>query len=177
MDKIKTQASKVGELLFAPDTGAAYKKTLTLTWDILRETGLLLWLVICFVFVGGEWFWNSAISLGQKGRTWYEGLSQETTTEPKSAGEIGQSLLVAGENSAAFLLYQAKKQLGIDAEPPQPKVPAPPQASAPKPPTAATVSSAPVSSTVDMPTAPAPTAPAPTAVDSEPEEGSEPEEE
>ncbi|RZM76512.1 hypothetical protein [Leptolyngbya iicbica] len=121
MEKIKSQAGKVSELIFAADTGATYKKAITLTWAILRETGVLLWLVICLVFVGGEWFWQNSISLGQSARNWYEGLQTSSEAESKSATEIGQSALSAVGTGAGTLLYQAKKQLGIDAEPPAPK--------------------------------------------------------
>jgi hypothetical protein len=127
VDKIKNQASKVSELVFAADTGATYKRTVTLTWNILRETGILLWLVICLVFVGGEWFWKVSINLGRKTRDWYEGLQAPSVEEPKSATEIGQSALTALSSGTENLLYQAKKQLGIDAEPPAPK-PVPPKA-------------------------------------------------
>jgi hypothetical protein len=124
MDKIKAQAGKVGQLVFAGETSSTYGKALTLTWDILRETALLVWLVVCLVFVGGEWFWHTAIGLGAKARAWYEGLSQtDDSGEAKSFTDMGQSLLTAGENGATFLLYQAKKQLGLDAEPPTPKTP------------------------------------------------------
>lgn len=124
MDKIKNQSSKVSELLFAPETGATYKKTVVLTWDILRETGILLWLIICLVFVGGEWFWKNSIRLGKGTRSWYEGLKESGQEESKSASEMGQSVMAALGTGTANLLYQAKQQLGIEAEPPAP--PAPP---------------------------------------------------
>ncbi len=130
MDTIKVQASKVSQLIFATDTAGTYQKALSLTWDILRETALLIWLAICLVFVGGEWLWNTAIDLGQKGRAWYESLSTKPAEpgEPQSLESIGKSVLSAGESGAAFLLYRAKQQLGIDAEPPAPKAPNPPAA-------------------------------------------------
>jgi hypothetical protein len=133
MDKIKDQASKVGQLVFAAETGEAYRQTLLLTWKILRETALLIWLIICLVFVGAEWFWNTAIALGQKARAAYTGLTQQSSEE-QSFESISKSLLITGENSAAFLLYQAKQQLGIKADPPEPKTVTP--TPAPKPSTA-----------------------------------------
>ncbi|PSR17689.1 hypothetical protein C8255_11385, partial [filamentous cyanobacterium CCP3] len=66
MDKIKEQANVVSQLLFSAETSDIYKKTLTRTWDILREVGILLWLVICLTFVGGEWFYRTAVGLGQQ---------------------------------------------------------------------------------------------------------------
>lgn len=168
MDKIKAQAGKVGQLVFAGDTSSTYGKALTLTWDILRETALLVWLVVCLVFVGGEWFWHIAMGLGAKARTWYDGLSQtDNSSEEKSFTEMGQSLMTAGENGAAFLLYQAKKQLGIDAEPPTPKTP--PKKPAP----AASVPAAPAPTPAATTPAPTPTVTSPPvtpAVDAEEED-------
>jgi hypothetical protein len=168
MDKIKAQAGKVGQLVFAGETSSTYGKALTLTWDILRETALLVWLVVCLVFVGGEWFWHTAIGLGAKARAWYEGLSQtDDSGEAKSFTDMGQSLLTAGENGATFLLYQAKKQLGLDAEPPTPKTPAK------KPAPAAPAPAAPAPTPAAAPPAPAPAATSPPttpAVDAEEED-------
>ncbi|MDB9528280.1 hypothetical protein PN498_19970 [Oscillatoria sp. CS-180] len=127
MEKIKGQANKVGELLFAADTGATYKKAVVLTWDILRETGVLLWLIICLVFVAGEWFWKSSINLGQRTRDWYEGLQQpdDTETEPKTIANMSKSAADSLASGTETLLYRAKQQLGIQAEPPAPKLPKP----------------------------------------------------
>jgi hypothetical protein len=134
VDKIKTQANKVGELVFAADTGATYQKAFALTWNILRETGVLLWLVICLVFVGGEWFWKNSVSLGRSARDWYEGLQAPSSPEEsKSAAEMGQSALTALGTGAETLLYKAKTQLGMDVPPPAPKAqktPSPPPAPA-----------------------------------------------
>lgn len=122
MEKIKSQAGKLGEIIFDADTGATYKKAVALTWAILRETGVLLWLAVCLVFVGAEGFWNKSIALGRAGRSWYEGLQASPETEPKSATEVGQSALAALGTGAQTLLYQAKKQLGMEAEPPAPQL-------------------------------------------------------
>lgn len=159
MDTIKTQANKVSELVFSADTGATYRKTLVLTWNILRETGVLLWLVICLVFVGGEWFWKNSISLGRKTRDWYNDLQTPSTEEPKSATAIGQSAWTTLSTSTETLLYKAKQQLGIDAEPPAPKAPAP----EPVPPTVAPAEPA-------VSTPPAPTTETKTALGSAAEE-------
>ncbi|MEM1279710.1 MAG: hypothetical protein AAGG53_06705 [Cyanobacteria bacterium P01_H01_bin.152] len=149
MEKIKGQAGKVGELIFAAETGATYQKTITLTWAILRETGILLWLVICLIFVGGEWFGQKSIVLGKSTRTWYEGLKEPSDTEPKSATEMGQSALSAVSTGAETLLYQAKKQLGIEAEPPAPAPPKPTAAAASTRPTATSSPTVPTASEAD----------------------------
>jgi len=133
VDKIKTQAGKVGDIIFDAETGATYKKTVTLTWAILRETGVLLWLVVCLLFVGAEWFWQKSITLGQSTRGWYEGLNEPRDEAPKSPTEMGQSALSALGTGTATLLYQAKKQLGIEAQTPAAQPPPPPVKAAPAP--------------------------------------------
>jgi hypothetical protein len=161
VDKIKNQASKVSELVFAGDTGATYKRAVTLTWDILRETGILLWLVICLVFVGAEWFWKVSIKLGRQSRDWYEGLQEPSHQEPKSATEIGQSALTALTTGTENLVYQAKKQLGIDAEPPAPK-PITPKVKPAQTPAPAPTPTPETQTTVGPPAASAPPPAAPT---------------
>ncbi len=131
MDKIKEQANIVSQLLFTGDTGEIYAKTLSRTWDILREIGILLWLVICLTFVGGEWFYRTAVGLGRSTRTWYIGLSEKSpTTEPQSMTSTGQALFDTLQTSTAYLLAQARQQLGIPEPEPKPT----PAATTPPPP-------------------------------------------
>lgn len=130
MDKIKEQANIVSQLLFSADTGDIYKKTLTRTWEILRELGLLLWLIVCLTFVGGEWFYRTAVGLGRSTRAWYISLSEkDPSTEPQSITSTGQALLDTVQSSTSYLLAQARQQLGIPEPAPlptAPPVPAPP---------------------------------------------------
>jgi hypothetical protein len=115
MDKIKEQANVVSQLVFSNETGDIYKKTLTRSWDIIRETGLLFWLVICLTFVGGEWFYRNSVQLGRNARTWYTNLSEKgvATDEAQSMGTTGQALLDTVQSGTTYLLSQARKQLGI----------------------------------------------------------------
>lgn len=158
MDKIKAQANKVSQLVFSAETGAAYKKVLTLTWDILRETGILLWLVICLLFVGVEWFYFTSVRLGRQARAWYENLGQTSPdTEPQSATSTGQAILNVGQSGVNYLLTQARQQLGMKA-PEKPPAPTP----APKADTA----------TAPVATATAPPPPAPAAASPQPKDDS-----
>jgi hypothetical protein len=126
MDKIKEQARVVSQLLFSTDTGDIYKKALTRTWDILREVGILLWLVICLTFVGGEWFYRTAVGLGRSTRAWYIGLSEkDPSTEAQSMTSTGEALLDTVQTGTAYLLAQARKQLGIPEPEPKPPAAAP----------------------------------------------------
>jgi hypothetical protein len=152
MDKIKQQANTVSQLVFSPDTGQAYKKTLLLTWTILRETGILIWLVLCLVFVGGEWFYRSSVRLGRNARTWYNNLGEtEGKSEAEAATSTGEALLTSVQSGTAYLLSRARQQLGIPDPEPTPQAPTP---APPKPSTAATTPSAvaqPAATTVTPP--------------------------
>ena len=131
MDKIKDQANIVSQLLFANDTGDIYKKTLTRTWDILREVGILLWLVLCLTFVGGEWFYRTSVGLGRSTRAWYTELSQkDSSVEAQPITSTGQALFDTVKSSTSYLLAQARQQLGLPEPPPPDPVAATP---APKP--------------------------------------------
>ena len=132
MDKIKEQANIVSQLLLASDTGEIYTKTLTRTWDILREIGILLWLVICLTFVGGEWFYRTAVSLGRSTRTWYNSLGEKgPDVEPQSIASTGEALLDTVKSGTTYLLNQARQQLGIPA--PEPITPPASPAKSPSP--------------------------------------------
>ena len=120
MDRLKTQASKLWQLISNPATAATYQQTLGTTWAILKETGLLLWLIVCLVLVLGDWFWNASYATGQKTRTWIDEMqtsAKEPTTETSSGdllGKTGKSLLSVGQTSLVAALAAAKGQLGIE---------------------------------------------------------------
>ena len=150
MDKIKEQANVVSQLLFSAETSEIYKKTLSRTWAILREVGLLLWLVICLTFVGGEWFYRTAVGLGRSTRAWYTSLSEkDPAADAQPITSTGQALLDTVQSGTSYLLTQARQQLGIPA--PEPLVPAAPPAPSVAPP---------APSPVEPPTPSGPPAPA-----------------
>ncbi len=154
MDTIKEQANLVGQLLFSADTGDIYKKTLARTWDILREVGVLLWLVICLTFVGGEWFYRTAVGLGRSTRAWYIGLSEkDTSADAQPITSSGQALLDTVQSGTSYLLAKARQQLGMPEPEPQPTAPPAPAPPAPAPPVA------PPLTTPDEPTPSGPPAP------------------
>jgi hypothetical protein len=141
MDKIKAQADKLWQLISNPATGNAYTQILALTWSILKETGLLLWLVICLVLVLGDWFWKYSFQAGQNTRNWVNELQTKSTTETASSDDFwsqtGKSLLAAGQNSVNVALTTAREQLGIEAPPastPTAISAAPPEPAKPVPP-------------------------------------------
>jgi hypothetical protein len=135
MDKVKEQASIVSQLLFSAETSAIYAKTLARTWDILREVGVLLWLVLCLTLVGGEWFYRTAVNLGRSTRVWYTSLSEKSIdAEAQSMTTTGQALLDVVQSGTGKLLSQARQQLGIAEPAPKPVASAPTAPQPPSPP-------------------------------------------
>ena len=112
MDRIQAQAAKLWRLLFSSDTVATYQKTLTRTWEILKESALLVWLIFCLVFVLAEWVWKSCAQLIADLKTWYGGFEEPSANTLLSA--TGKAFLSAGEASIDYVLSQAKGQLGIE---------------------------------------------------------------
>ena len=132
-NQIQTQATKVWQSIAAPETAATYQKTGAVTWAILKETGYLLWLVICLVLVAGEWIWKTGYRSGYDFREWLNNFERPSPDRLLSA--TGQTLLGAGKTSLASVLSTAKDQLGIEAEPiPEASALPPTLASPPTPP-------------------------------------------
>lgn len=118
MDRIQVQASELWDLLFADETAETYQKALNLTGTLLKEFAQLIWLVICSVFVFGAWFSDTTIRAGKSIREWVEESSSEVSvpTDSKAVAEKGKSLLDTGRTGIAYLLDQAREQLGIDPQ-------------------------------------------------------------
>ncbi|MEO0455484.1 MAG: hypothetical protein AAF152_02730 [Cyanobacteria bacterium P01_A01_bin.114] len=116
MERVQAQASKLGKLLFEPKTADAYKTVLALTWQIIKETGLLLWLLICSGFIVGAWIGDNALRTGRNLRAWVDSQSQpQAEVEPaEKMAATGKALLEASQTGANYLLNQAREQLGLE---------------------------------------------------------------
>jgi hypothetical protein len=96
------------------DSLGTFQKTILFIWNIVRETGKLLWLVLCLGLVLGTWIWTSSKTSSQKLQAWYESIP-----EPKSEhvwAEVSQFLASAGRTTATSMMTQAREQLGLSAE-------------------------------------------------------------
>lgn len=145
-NQVQTQASKLWQTVAAPETAETYQKAATLTWSILKETGYLLWLVVCLVLVFGEWIWKVGYQTGYRFRGWINDFEKPTTDRLLS--ETGNKLLEAGKSSVAIALATAKDQLGIEQQP-EPASPVP----------AASASTTPASAPAASTSPPAPVTP------------------
>ncbi|BAS57454.1 hypothetical protein NIES2135_31810 [Leptolyngbya boryana NIES-2135] len=117
MDKIQAQFAKLWKLLTAPETFDTYKSAVVMTWTIIKETALLVWLVLCLVLVFADWFWKISVGAGRSTRAWFNGL--EGSSE-QIASETGRALLNAGKSSLDYTLNQARAQLGFEIPAPAP---------------------------------------------------------
>lgn len=135
MNRLKEQFQKLWATLTGEETLPTYRQALDLTWQILKETLILLWLVLCLVVVAGEWVWNGAIALINQSKTVLE-KAKETSSD-QMVTDTGKALLTASTDSVAFAIDRAKEQLGLPVQPrvkpaaPTPSSAAPP--SEPKP--------------------------------------------
>ncbi|MEO0541427.1 MAG: hypothetical protein AAFZ80_11270 [Cyanobacteria bacterium P01_A01_bin.105] len=114
MEKLQTQASKLWQLLFDPNTADTYQKMLALTGVILKETAQLLWLLFCSIFVLGAWVGDTGLTWGRETRTWLDSQGEGEADSGEKAAATGQALLDAGQNGAYFLLDKAYEQLGLE---------------------------------------------------------------
>ena len=139
-NQIQSQADKVWQLVKDPATGATYTKTVSTTWLILKETGYLLWLVVCLTLVFGDWIWHTGYRTGWSTREWINNFEKPSTD--RVAQDAGQGLLEASKAAFTSAIATAKNQLGIEnqpepllaSEPPTPKpTPAPTPTPAPAP--------------------------------------------
>lgn len=131
--RLQDQASKLWHTVSDAQTTSTYQQTIAVTWSILKETGKLVWLTICFGLVAGEWFWKWSYNAGGQARVWITKLSsQMEATESQDSGEFwsetGKSLLEASKKTAFSALSAAKDQLGLEAPPPA--SPSPPEPTA-----------------------------------------------
>lgn len=128
-NQIKNQADKLWQTLSAPTTFSTYQQALNLTWSILKETVLLLWLVLCLVLVFFDWFGNTAIALGRRAKTWFDNL--QTSETDQIASDTGKALLEVGKTGIASTLSLARAQLGLPEKPAATTLSTPAIASAP----------------------------------------------
>jgi hypothetical protein len=121
--QIQTQADKLWKTATDQSTAATYQQTLTVTWTILKETGYLLWLVVCLVLVFGDWIWKTGYRTGWNFRGWLNNFEQPSADQVLS--ETGKSILEVGKSTAANAIAAAKDQLGIESKPEPPLVASP----------------------------------------------------
>lgn len=154
--QLQTQFTAWWQLVLSNETGLIYKNFVVRTWEIIKETAILLWLLVCFVFVAISWIWTGSSKTVDNFQTWQSQVSEKEDSTLLS--EAGQSIWDATQKTTAAALQAARSQLGMhppetsDSDTPTTPIPAakpaavqpapmspPPAAATPAPPpTAAT---------------------------------------
>jgi uncharacterized membrane protein YdfJ with MMPL/SSD domain len=114
--QISSQASKLWQTLSAPHTVENYKQALAVTWNILKEAGVLIWLVFCLFLVAIDWFWTFSINAGRNFRTWINSFDNESDSS-QIASQVGKNLLGSSSAAMQYAVTQARQQLGLPAKP------------------------------------------------------------
>jgi hypothetical protein len=112
---IKDKATEWWQLISDKETADSYKSFFQLTWKILKETALLVWLLLCFVLVSVGWVWNNSSKVT-------ESVSDlRTKVDQKSDGNMISEAAVkfweASQTTASNALANARKQLNLPDQP------------------------------------------------------------
>jgi hypothetical protein len=118
-NQLSAQATKLGKLISDPGTLGSYQQTLAVTLNILKETVLLAWYVLCLSLVAIDWFWHRSIATGQQARTWLSDL--QTVDSNELPNQVSQGMLTAGKSGISYVVAQARDQIGLPAKPEESK--------------------------------------------------------
>jgi hypothetical protein len=121
---LPAQIAKLRQIITAQETLSSYQQVVAVTWTILKETAVLLWLVLCLVLVAADWFWTNSLQTGRKARAWVNSFDLEQTDSNQMASQMGQTIVTAGKASLDYAIAQAREQLGLPTKP-EAAVPAP----------------------------------------------------
>jgi hypothetical protein len=110
MNRVNEQVNVLKQLLTDSKTYGTYQAVGQTTWNILVETGLLVWLILCLTLVFFEWFWKLSVGSGRTFRNWFDNLQGSSD---EIAAETGKTIILAGKNGLDFVISSAKKQLGL----------------------------------------------------------------
>jgi hypothetical protein len=114
-NRFLAQLSKLQQLLAAPETFGAYRQVVTVTYSILKECLILVWLTVCLVLVVFDWMGTSAVATGQRSKNLLENLKEVNSED--LAADTGKSILSAGKAGLAYTVSQAREQLGLSEKP------------------------------------------------------------
>jgi hypothetical protein len=113
MNPIQHQFTLLSQTLFAQDTGVTYKQAAVKTWEVLKQTALLIYLLALLVVVVLVWLWSTGFRKGYCFRKW---LETEQPTLERLLLEAGKLLLKPFELVADWSQSQVKELLGIEVK-------------------------------------------------------------
>ncbi|MBV6625823.1 MAG: hypothetical protein KI793_23325 [Rivularia sp. (in: Bacteria)] len=111
MKLIQYQANVVWDNLSSPNTIKIYQQALVKTWNLLKETAILLFMLLLLVVVFVLWVWHIGFTIGWKFRHWMESPNKEPD-------KFVENTIKSLSNSFAQLFNRVKgfaeKKLGLE---------------------------------------------------------------
>lgn len=111
---IKEKATEWWQLISKKETADSFKDFFSLTWNILKETALLVWLLLCSVLVAIGWVWDNSSKVSESVS---DLQSKAKQPDGNMAAEAATKLWTASQTSAANALATARKQLNLPEKP------------------------------------------------------------
>ena len=110
--KFQDQAAKVWGLLTSSDTYGAYRSAIVVTWNILKESLLLFWLLFCLLLVLIDWLWSNGRALITSIINWFSAIGEPSSANT-IASEASKSIAAVSKTGLQGLFSQARTQLGL----------------------------------------------------------------
>lgn len=108
---IQEKATEWWQLISGEETAEAYKNFFKLTWKILKETVLLLWLLLCFVLVAIGWVWNNSSKVTESVSELRGRASQNENGNLMADAAV--KLWEASQTGASNAVAKARKRLDL----------------------------------------------------------------
>jgi hypothetical protein len=109
------QLHKLRQIALTRDTVSTFSQSIRLLFTLLKETGILLWLAVCYGLIAIGWVGNKAVESGQRAKSWLNSLreSSQNQSATEIAAETGKSVLAGSKTTIDYVMTQAKKQVGL----------------------------------------------------------------
>ncbi|AFY57583.1 hypothetical protein Riv7116_5187 [Rivularia sp. PCC 7116] len=111
MKLIQYQANVLWDNLSSPNTAKIYQQALVKTWNLLKETAILLLMLLLLVVVFVLWVWHIGFTIGWKFRQWMESPNKEPE---KLVENTIKSLVNSFAQVFNWVKNFAKKRLGLE---------------------------------------------------------------
>jgi hypothetical protein len=112
---IQDKATEWWQLISDKETADSYKSFFQLTWKILKETALLVWLLLCFVLVSVGWVWHNSSKVTESVSDLRTKVDQKSDSNMLS--EAAVKFWEASQTTVSNALATARKQLNLPEQP------------------------------------------------------------
>ena len=111
MNKLQEQLRKWHAATLTEASWLIYQRTFELSVSIAKESAILLWLLVCYVFVAAVEIWSGLFQSAKNIRGWHTQVSQKG--DSNLLLEAGKAICKASKKGVASALQAARAQLGM----------------------------------------------------------------